>query len=99
VRSARCMRDMCILFGAISPPQALMPPFLPRAAVEEVARATGALGLEDEADGFPPLPRLNIGGAEFQTRIAVLRSQPGSLLSECSSFVAQSRDEKFDCES
>lgn len=58
-------------------------PFPPRAAVEEVARATGALGLEDEADGFPPLPRLNIGGAEFQTRIAVLRSQPGSLLSEC----------------
>jgi hypothetical protein len=41
--------------------------------------AAGAAGAEEE-DGFPPIPRLNVGGTEFQCRVADLRSQPGSLL-------------------
>ena len=35
-----------------------------------------------EEDGFPPIPRLNIGGTEFQCRVEHLRSQPGSFLSK-----------------
>lgn len=49
-------------------------------AVDDLTRVAGALGMQEE-EGFPPLPRLNIGGQEFQTKLSVLRSQPGSLLS------------------
>lgn len=53
-------------------------------AVEATTKAVQQLGLDDDEEGFPALPKLNIGGTEFQTRIDVLRSQPGSLLSEFS---------------
>jgi hypothetical protein len=48
--------------------------------IEGHAAAPAAAGSADEEDGFPPVPRLNIGGTEFQCHVKHLRSQPGSYL-------------------
>jgi hypothetical protein len=58
------------------------------AAVDAITAQAQQLGIDQsgaaaaEEDGFPPIPRLNIGGSEFQCRVEHLRSQPGSFLSE-----------------
>jgi hypothetical protein len=56
-------------------------------AVDAIAATVSQLGVgaqpAEEEDGFPVICKLNVGGTEFQCHRDHLRSQPGSLLSEC----------------
>lgn len=73
------------------------------AAVDAITAQAQQLGIDHsgaaaaEEDGFPPIPRLNIGGTEFQCRVEHLRSQPGSFLSESLTLKSRCRRGRYRC--
>ncbi len=53
-------------------------------ALDAITNTAAGLGVSaEEEDGFPAICKLNVGGHEFHCRREHLRSQAGSLLSEC----------------